>query len=201
MIAPPNVPAGLVHTPMATDGVRYRLDGRPIQGVTDILRDNGFDFPFVPEHAMERGEVVHAAVDLLVRGILDLESVHPDLRGYVESYDKLWKKLGFEIVSSERVVYSPVLGLAGRLDQIPAINGRPRLWDLKTSPPAPWARLQTGGYASMLPPSDRYMPRAAVELHKDGSMATIHPHDDFDDIQEFFTLATATKIRRKYGIK
>ena len=201
MIAPPNVPAGLKHTPLAADGIRYRLDGKPIDGVTDRLRDNGFDFPFVPDHAKERGEVVHTATEFLDEDDLDWYSFDKSLHGYVRSYEKLKAKLGFKVISSERIVYSPGLGVAGRLDRIIEIDGKPRLWDLKTCSPAKWSCLQTGGYASLLPPGDRFMRRAAIELKEDGSIAVVHPHDDFDDIQDFFTLATATNLRRKYGIK
>lgn len=97
----------------------YRLDGRVLPSVTQVLRFLD-DFESVPpavlEAARQFGTHVHTACHLDVLGTLDEDALDPALAPYVEAFRKFRAESGFEILSSEERVYHVGLNYAGTLD-------------------------------------------------------------------------------------
>lgn len=102
------------------DKHEYSIDGKIIPSVTQILSAVGLsDFscvsPDILQVACERGTIVHQYVEWHNLGVLDEESVDPELRGYFDAY----LSAGIpKPVSSEKIVYSKTFNYAGTLDQL-----------------------------------------------------------------------------------
>src|SRR3990172_12011201 len=90
----------------------YRLNGRPVVSVTQALA------PLAqwlgPEDAVEfarvRGDLVHAACDLVDREELDWAQLDPQLVPYLEGYRNFLIDSDATVVASELRVASPQFG-------------------------------------------------------------------------------------------
>ena len=122
---------------------RYRIDGKVVPSVTEILRPL-VDLSRVPigilEQARERGKAVHEACDLYNRGELDEDGIAalPDpVRVRFESYRKFLADTDAHPIASELRVGSRRLQYAGTLDVLVLWKKRGRyvraLCDLKAT--------------------------------------------------------------------
>lgn len=181
---------------------RYMVGDRGFYGVTDVLRDNGFiDDRFYDDVSRSRGSAVHLACLYFDRGTLNWNTLHQDLHGYVRSWEKLKLRVGLRIVEAEVARYHESFGLAGTLDRLVEFGGWEHVWDLKSGAAPSWARYQTAAYELLLPKYHRGLrKRAAIELHKDGRMASIKDHDDSADGNYFLSYLTSTQRRQFHGI-
>jgi|SRR5579864_4020753 len=183
----------------------YHLGNEVLPSVTEVLKDNGFiSESWFTEKGRSRGAAVHHATYLFDQDKLIWDSLHKDLWGYIHSWYKIKVRLGIEVIEAEKSLYNGLYRYAGTLDRLVRIGRWEHVWDLKTMPPtggaAPkWCRYQSAAYEGMLPPYGSRK-RAAVELHADGSMATLKPHEDLDDLQVFLCMLTTTRARRENGL-
>src|ERR1700752_2641687 len=81
-------------------GHRYEFDGRAIPSVTQVLALSGItDVSKIPPHILERaatlGTAAHVACELLDQDDLDIDSVDPQITGYVLAYQKFRAERGF----------------------------------------------------------------------------------------------------------
>lgn len=102
---------------------RYTVNGRTIPSVTQIISAVGlYEFDFVSREtlriAAERGRIVHTYIEWYERGVLDFDSLDPELEGYLRSY--ILCKRHHSIPDPDQIeqrVYSDRYGYAGTLDQ------------------------------------------------------------------------------------
>jgi hypothetical protein len=167
-------------------GHQYECDGRSIPSVTQVLALSGIsDVSRIPPHILERaaaiGTAVHVACELLDQDDLDLESVDPQLTGYVLAYQKFRVETGFvpELVEHRAVGVLSGLYYGFCVDRLGYLNGERIILDLKTSSkPYPSWPIQTVAYALGLGCGE--VRRAAVKLAKDGSYQLLE-HADVHD--------------------
>ena len=126
--------------------------GRTIPGVTDIITEAGLsDFsranPDVLRRAQDFGKAVHAACHLNDINDLDMGSLDPVLKPYLDAWIKWEKDTGFILESSEQIVYSKRYRYAGTYDRIGRIDGIKTLIDIKSGTTLPKTiALQTAAY-------------------------------------------------------
>ena len=200
----PSVPDGF--TVDFSRNPRYMLGRVPLLGVTDVLRDLGFINPeYFTQESRDRGSAVHMAchmIDTPERGPFDWTSLHPDLHGYVRSWERFKGRIpGFRVIASEAPVCDELIMVAGTLDCLADFGGYEHVLDLKTGPAPKSCRFQTAAYDRMLPPYPQgCRRRAAVELHADGSVATLRPHEDFNDANYFLAMVATVRARQQSGV-
>ena len=161
----------------------YRLDGRVLPSVTEILKDVGaIDTQWYTEGDRHRGSLVHRAALYLMEGDLDWSELDESIAGYVRSLDRFLAENRVEVLFAEKIVHGP--NHAGRLDIVCKLSGRLALIDEKTGNVEPACKLQTAGYAQALEYSEgiRAERRYGLKLHADGKAARIvGPYDDVSD--------------------
>jgi hypothetical protein len=141
------------------------------------------------EQAGEVGTSVHKGADIIVNGRrtnwpkFDPKIVHPLIE-----FTRWVKDYKVKAVLSETPLYSKKLGIAGSLDLICTIKGKPTLIlvDFKTSATAPLVGPQTAGYEVLYRENYSYrgvIKRYALYLPKDESKGyRFMPLTDKDDI-------------------
>lgn len=167
----------------------YVYRGKPYRSVTDYIGawlGNPFAMvrPSVMRHAIERGNAVHSAIELMTAGRLDWATVDPRIEGYVRAAEKFHRENPGTIVYTEKRMVSPELGVAGTPDIVMFIRGYRSLVDYKTSQQmSPRMRLQTVGYQKLhnaTYPKAQIVKRYGLRLQPDGNYKLV-PHDDPDD--------------------
>lgn len=172
----------------------YTLDGKVMPSVTQILKPlTEAIYRFVPDDVMadaaDLGRAVHKACELLARGTLDEDSLHPDIVPYLDGYRRFIAESGFRPVLIEEPAYHPQLGYAGMLDVFGAQADRPTLIDIKTTSTITPAIVgpQTAAYGDMVirhPAMEalgkQKLVRSAVHLIGDGTYRQVFFKDDAD---------------------
>lgn len=155
----------------------YRIDGRVVPSVTQLLKPIGPDFSMVVPDVLEAkralGVAVHLACELDDDGDLDDDELDPVLVPYVSAWRKFKADTGAVIVMNERQLGHPALQYAGTLDRTAVIRGSGWLLDIKTSaePHASYG-VQLAGYEELLRVAHhdgQPLNRATVHLRDDGS--------------------------------
>lgn len=141
--------------------VYTRPDGSRVPSVTQVLRAVGVSVDFEGlkasssrlaeriDYRRDLGTAVHADAHAFDDGDLVWESVHPDVRPYLDAWLVFRTASGLEPLTRERRVYDPALGVCGTLD---GIFRRPEtatraLIDIKIGDPEDaGARYQLAGY-------------------------------------------------------
>jgi hypothetical protein len=146
----------------------YRVDGRRLPSVTEILKPLYTDLRFVDkdllDYAGSRGTAVHKAVELHVLGTLDYSSLQGEVADYFEQYLAFEADTGFQPVISELRVSSK-LGYAGTLDLGGYLNGKFALVDLKTTASLSKAvALQTAAYQKAMNETSEYKAESRFAL-------------------------------------
>ncbi len=183
---------------------KYRLDtGRELLGVTETLTLAGLiESRWFTERSAQLGTYVHAAVALLHEDDLDIDSLDPELRGYVQAYRAFEQQSGFVREQWEEQVCDEVLGVAGRLD-LRGVFPRPALKypgvdviDIKTGSVPPWVGYQTAGYARMLPrPIPMIRWRWCLQLSADGAYR-LHELTNRHDEKVFCAAVTIAQAKK-----
>ena len=181
----------------------YRLGGRVLPSVTEILADNGFINPtWYTEEGRTRGTDVHALCQFFDEGDYDpKEAERLGLAGYVESWNKLKTRLQLEVLDIEKRMADPVNLFAGTADRL--VRQRARRWilDFKSGGKEGWHRYQLGGYEQLYQANGLAgVLRGSVYLKADGSMADLVPHEDDGDRLYFLAFNATTQARRSHGI-
>lgn len=133
----------------------YRLDGKRLPSVTQILRPLAPDFSAIPPAILERkralGTAVHLACELDDLGELDESSLDEEVAGYLAGWRKFKADQCVTVLLNEKRLYHPRLGYAGTLDRFLRTDRDPWLIDLKTAiDPAPVYGPQLAAYQELL---------------------------------------------------
>ena len=141
----------------------YTINGKIIPSVTQIISAVGlYEFDFVSKRtlaiAAERGRIVHTYIEWFEQGILDDNSIDPELAGYFRAY--LSAKASGELPEQPDLIeyrsYSEKYQYAGTIDQV--FTAENWIHDHKTGLPSPSHGLQLSAYWLMLHPDFREKP-------------------------------------------
>ena len=192
----------------------YLVHGMPVPSVTQVLHSAGLsaDYSMVAPEVLERkriiGEYVHKASQYLDEGCLDLETVDPEIHGYLAGYEKFIKDSGFRPDLIEGRLVGRINGMlcGGTIDRTGLMAGKLWIIDLKCIDRLyPSFALQTAGYELLLPkpvvPPFKY-DRAILQLRRDGSYKLTAYSDlaDFDVFRAALVM-TAWKINQGVDIQ
>jgi hypothetical protein len=123
----------------------YTIAGRRLMSVTQSLAlvdDRWRIDPFY----LQRGKFIHRACELYDNGELDESTVDPQIRPYLDAYQKFLSDTGFKQGSIELRLAHPKLFYAGTLDRIGELNGVDALIDLKSGVKVRVDELQLAAY-------------------------------------------------------
>lgn len=149
----------------------YRLNGRRLWGVTDVLKAAGLLPDFGDERALARGRRIHQACHFLDEGDLQWESLLEEDEPYVRAWEKAKKELRLVVKRSEFHVVNKRFNYAGTPDALARRGPSRCVLERKTGDILPAAGLQLAAYGEALPGPKRATLRLAVALRADGSFS------------------------------
>jgi hypothetical protein len=137
----------------------YRVDGRVVPSVHEILHSNGFvDDRWYTDEGKKRGQLVAVATELSDKGTLDEDQLQAlgdtynvDLPAYVSRWRRFRIAWDFKTRDIEQPVYHPTFGYCGTPDRVIEREGKIAVLDIKTGGRADWYALQTAAYAYCCP--------------------------------------------------
>lgn len=151
----------------------YRDGARVVPSVTQILQPlSNFDFvdQDVLRAAQEFGTAVHMACELWDTGMLDRDSLDPELEPYLQGWIAFCQAHNCQWEGIELRVYDKAMGYAGTLDRFGLVDGERAIVDIKSgSKLFPSTGPQTAAYAQAhVPVVARSIKRYAVRLFPNG---------------------------------
>ncbi|MCK5614000.1 hypothetical protein KAR91_69700 [Candidatus Pacearchaeota archaeon] len=128
----------------------YTLAGRPLAGVTTILKDcNIINNPFYTDQGALNGKRRHLLTEYYDQNRLDWGSIGEADMPYLDAWIKAVKEKKIEIQAIEVRAYHPLLMYAGTIDRLALIDGEPYILDIKTGAEAKPTALQLLLYGMM----------------------------------------------------
>ena len=106
----------------ADNHLYYTDDMVPVKSVTQILKDNnlGPDYNSIPpdvlEYARNRGECVNQAVDMYDNGTLDIETLEPEIKLYLDQWIAFKKEYAVKVIDAQKIVYNEEYEYCGTYD-------------------------------------------------------------------------------------
>lgn len=174
----------------------YRVDGRLLPGVTDVLKGVGIidmSKPWYTDYERDRGKAIHSACEMLdtpADGALDWDSLDEAIVGYVRAWQSFLVESGAKILNVERKLWSPEYGFAGTLDRVLWWQDARTIVDIKTGQPEKWHALQTAAYQIL---DGAATERCCVYLRENGKFRVcVHPMKDAANDRARFLAALAT---------
>lgn len=158
------------------------VDGRRVLGATDVLRFSGImdGQMWGSDHDLYMGQARHAAVELWVKGTLDLSTLHPEIQPSLESFLDFQQKTGFRPTHSEYKVWNPVFRVATRIDLLGEFpDGTEAVIELKSGTVAKPTAIQTA-MQDILLGALRQRVRFGLSIPKTGKPNVV-PYTDRDD--------------------
>lgn len=182
---------------------RPYLYGRRVLSVTDVLKLNGLYDAFpVDDYYLWMGQARHKAVELHVKGELDVATVHADILPSLVAYLEFERATGFKPYhdGAERKVWNEQLQMATRPDLIGAFpDGLEALVELKSGSIAKPTALQTAGQDIALGGPRRK--RFGLSVPKTGR-PSVKPFTSSDDYIYFMSFHNAARWKIDHlGIK
>lgn len=181
----------------------YRVDGRPVASVTQILGAVlGNDFERIDAavlaDAMARGTAVHYACELDDGNDLDYDGLHPRVRPYVDQYRRFKVESGATILAVERQLYNAAYNYVGTSDRKMIVNRKRATVDIKTGVKSPKAALQTAGYALAEEVCHEAEPiEARYSLHLTPDSYELVPHKDPNDRAVFLSVCNVYHWKKR----
>ena len=170
----------------------YRLNDRKIPSVTQILASLGFiDDSFFTLESRERGRKVHKITELYDDDSLDMETVDPRLKGYLDAWISFCKATSFVPTMIEKRVFNSHLFYAGTLDR-KGVNGKGKsvILDIKSGVPANWHAFQCSAY-TLCEDADELL---TVYLKEDGKFR-VEEHEKKKSINGWLNIVQTYNIR------
>lgn len=182
----------------------YWLGDEQIPSVTTVIADVGLvDYEWSTRFAMERGSQVHKAIHYYLDGDLDLDTLHPMYRGYVDAALRAIEELELEVVGIEQRLFHPIYRYAGTADLIARRHGVLNVVDWKTAfnPPRATAH-QVAAYAEAWRDltGDDVGERGCIGLSSDGQYR-LHQYDGATDFDGFLAALSIYNLRTQYGVR
>ena len=174
---------------------QYRLDERPIDGLTSTIAEAGLIRGGDPWY-MTRGSAIHLATEYFDKGTLDEDSVSDEIKGYLASWKQFRVDQNYTPTHIELKLYDPIYLYAGTLDRLP-------LLDLKSGAFAKWHRIQLAGYWGLCRINnltDHCQNPISVYLEEDGRSPKVIQYTQQDmrkSLQDFLCLLSANRIKRE----
>lgn len=165
--------------------------GLIVPSVTQVI-DAVFPFKYGNKRAMQRGKAVHKAADLIDARILNWDSVHAEIKGYVHAYEKFRAEVKPRYVATEELVYNERHGYCGTLDR----RTDRILYDIKTGGKSFTHGIQTAGYTEAVGLKLR---RKCVYLKENGAYEIV-TYNDKSDIYNFIACLRIYNLKKKEGI-
>ena len=182
----------------------YFLDGRPVPGVTSVIREILAPLFRVDSDLMRRaaefGTAVHRACELDDKRTLDMATLDPALVPWLEGWRAFTREHDGSFIHSETKICSYKFRFAGTLDRIVHTFRGPVLLDIKTSTTiGPEVGVQTAAYAMA---AQEYLgikikSRLCVQLTEGGYK--LHKLTDPSDQQTFIAALSCWNWRKKHG--
>lgn len=177
----------------------YRIDGRPVPSVTEVLAD------VIPgwqagEWYLQRGRAVHACAALVAQGE---EFDHdPRIEGQVSAVRKFLRDTGYFPELIERPVFSRMYRYGGTLDLVVRESSRLLIIDYKATLTEA-VPIQMAAYIHALWETCRVKVRygLGVQLGEDGQYKCSEIQDLRRHKSEWLALLTAFNVRRRLGVK
>lgn len=185
-------------------GHTYKLDGVVIPSVTQCTQEAGLmDLIFVKQDVLaykaDIGNKVHAATEMYDRDNLNIETLHPILKGYVNAWIKFRTETGFTPIMTEQKWFHPLYRYSGRVDRIGDMQGKLSQLDIKSGVPHRSYAIQSAGYTELYnygkPKREHIKRRFAVYLREDGTYQ-LKEYKDPRDIKIFLACLTITNYKR-----
>jgi len=200
----------------------YRTpDGARVPSVTEILGAVGVSVDFEElggrsaktfadiERKRALGHALHADAHAYDDDDLNVDTVHAEVRPYLDAWITFRRNTGIRPIVRERRVYHPTWRYAGTLDGLFVTpQGVTVLVDIKTGDPTDsGCQWQTAGYAEAYRidhPNDRIGLRWGVQLVPGKVIPyVVHPYDSWRDVLEFQAFVTTyyRQARRRISSK
>lgn len=196
------------HLTFAETTHTYYLDGQEVMGPTSVISSLAItNFDRVSLDILERaqafGDFLHKATNYLDQGILDWESVAPELEPYLRQWEKFRESNVQKFLAIEKPVYSRRFKFAGTLDRV-FINqsGKVALLDIKSAlNPHPGTALQTAAYQIAWEEmgGEKIKERMAIHIRPDGVRK--EPYSDRGDKDMFLMALAVAKWKRTKKLK
>lgn len=129
------------------DTHEYRVDGRRVSSVTQILKQEGFiDSRWYQPSGTNRGSMVHELTEQMDKGTLKADHLSgSEVYPYLAAWEKFKEDIGnFSFINIEDPVATELY--AGIPDRIAVINHKNWLIDIKTGQHELWHGLQLAAY-------------------------------------------------------
>ena len=176
----------------------YFVDGDPTPGPSKILKRfniSNFDSPWYTAEGRDLGIAYHLGCAILNRGRdLEWDTVDSRIKDQLLAYRDLKADMGFDVVLTEKVLYSRRWKFCGKPDLVLRSSDRYLLPDIKRGVAQAQTALQTAAYLILVaehfnipePSIDRYA------LHNTGNGGpSFKPYESKDDIPVFKGLVNA----------
>lgn len=183
----------------------YKLDGVAIPSVTQAIKGAGLmDLSFVSKELLEAkadlGKKIHTTTELYDRNNLDMNKLHPTLRGYLNAWIKFEDECQFIPTSIEMMKYHPLYRYAGRIDRIGMMQNVLTQVDLKSGVHHPSYAIQSAAYVELCnygkPKAECIKKRITVYLKEDGTYQ-LKEYKDERDIRIFLASLTINNYLHK----
>jgi hypothetical protein len=182
----------------------YKLNGLIIPSVTKII---GEIFPisdFISKELLEQkadlGKKVHKTIELNDSGNLDVGTLHPLLRKYLDNWIKFKCDYNFTPMDIELQLSHPLYKYAGRVDQVGLIDKDLTVLDIKSGAVQKTHSIQTAAYQSLYEINKcKVKRRMAVYLSPDNYK--IEEHKNKNDISVFHASLTIYNYKKTNNLK
>lgn len=178
------------------EGHIYTLDGVVIPSVSEIISILN-DFSQIDKNILEAkailGTNVHLTLEYFDKGILDEESLHPILNGYLNVWRKFIKEYSPEWLEIEYMTYDEKLKYAGTIDRVCMIKKHKYILDIKTGIKNKSHRIQTMAYKLLL--NDDKTKRMVVYISEEDYKIEEHKNDR-EDTNVFYSCLTIYNYKK-----
>lgn len=188
---------------------QYILDGVILPSVTEVLKGVGIiDFSMVPASILDRackfGTAVHMTTELSDRGILDEETLDPNLKPYLAGWRLFRQEYGFIPTHIEGRIFSKIYRVAGTPDRVGSwnIDDSIIIPDIKTSFELyPANAIQLAAYEMMY--KEITKPKVKVKrlsvLLDDKGAYKVNEWKDKNDLNIFIAALSVYNWKGKHG--
>lgn len=148
--------------------------------VSEILRDLGFSESFGTAYHLARGQALHKAIHLDLRGVLDESTIHPDIAPGISAFRTFRQQMPFVLIAAELELACDWWRFQGHPDLIAVAHGLTTLYDYKytESPDLFAAKHQVGAYKHLWDrahPDQPIVQAAIIQLRPGGGGYRLHP--------------------------
>lgn len=183
---------------------QYKENGIVVPSVTQVLKESGLvDLSFVDKETLlyksDLGTKVHKATEYFDRDVLDMEELHPVLKGYLNAWIKFSHDYKFIPQDIELRMIHPLYKYAGTIDRIGLIKPSIVQLDIKSGVRHHSHKIQSAGYTELYnygkPKNEQVKRRFTVYLNEDGTYK-VDEHKKATDFKIFLAALTITNYKR-----